>query len=556
MATGKRTDGANEWKDMKSDQVFVRPNLVVEPLFNRWYAWTYLISPVSSALYVVNQHLKILQSFISAPQVHVKALQDRKLIGGPFIDYPASRAKEMRALMEETIKARPQVLAFARAVRELHEMLTQKADGHSLEPLYGQVPEPLRGYVELVYDLNHAPSIRFIEGLLYRSPLFDQSSQSVSMFLTERDGRRFAFSTPRLPSSMAVDLPIGFADSRLEELYRMRNQPGDYRHIKDLLEIDGEREELFASFFTSRPTATSRYEGDGVRIRYFGHACVLIETRRVSVLCDPVISYSYDDGPSRFTHADLPERLDYVLITHNHQDHCVLETLLQLRHRIGTILVPKSNPGVLADPSLKMALKSIGFTRVQEVDEMEEIGIVGGVIRGIPFLGEHGDLNIQSKIAFVVELEGRSVVMAADSNNIEPRVYEHLVPTLRRVDLLFIGLECEGAPLSWIYGPMLMRSLPRSMDQSRRFDGSDCGKAMQIVNILKPQRAYVYAMGLEPWLTFMIAVDGSEESRSIQESKKFVSLCRERGIESERLFCKKEIVLPARAPVIPTQEEA
>ena len=38
--------------------------------------------------------------------------------------------------------------------------------------LYAEIPEPLRGYVELVYDLNGNPSFRLIEALLYRSPHF------------------------------------------------------------------------------------------------------------------------------------------------------------------------------------------------------------------------------------------------------------------------------------------------------------------------------------------------------------------------------------------------
>ncbi|HEY0192971.1 MAG TPA: hypothetical protein VGC42_17765 [Kofleriaceae bacterium] len=31
------------------------------------------------------------------------------------------------------------------------------------------MPAPLRGYVELVYDLQHRPSTRVVESLLYRS---------------------------------------------------------------------------------------------------------------------------------------------------------------------------------------------------------------------------------------------------------------------------------------------------------------------------------------------------------------------------------------------------
>lgn len=531
---------------MRAEKVFVKPNVVVEPLFNQWYAWSYLISPVTSALYVANQHLKIMQSFLAAPQVHVKALENPAMRGGPFINHPPSGAGEIRALLEQTTKGQAQVINFAASVKTLHEVLSQQADGHSLEPLYRQVPDQLRGYVELVYDLNQSPSARFIEGLLYHSPLHDDSSQSLSLFLTERDGRPFAFSTPRLDSPGSLNLPLRFKDPRVNEFSRMKYEPGRYEYMKDLLGVGGDKEELLATFFTDEPPQTSRFEGEGVRIRYFGHACVLVETRGVSILCDPVISYPYAQGPPRFTYTDLPEKLDYVLITHNHQDHCMLETLLQLRHRIGTILVPKNNPGMLADPSLKMALKNVGFARVQEIDEMEEIAVDEGAITGLPFLGEHGDLNIQSKIAYLIELKGRRVALAADSNNVEPKLYENLSTITSDVDVLFIGMECEGAPLSWIYGPLLMRPLPRSMDQSRRFDGSNCEKAMEIVRVLNPSQAYVYAMGREPWLTYVIAVEGEGESHSTRESQQFIDLCRQRGIEAEDLYCRKEIILPPR----------
>lgn len=44
-------------------------------------------------------------------------------------------------------------------------MLKTKAKGATLEPLYKEVPEILKGYVELVYDLNNNPSYRFFESL-------------------------------------------------------------------------------------------------------------------------------------------------------------------------------------------------------------------------------------------------------------------------------------------------------------------------------------------------------------------------------------------------------
>lgn len=61
------------------------------------------------------------------------------------------------------------------------------------------MPENLKGYVELVYHLNNNPAIRYLEGLLYKSKYYDPALQSISLSLSEEDGRAFAPSTPRLP---------------------------------------------------------------------------------------------------------------------------------------------------------------------------------------------------------------------------------------------------------------------------------------------------------------------------------------------------------------------
>ena len=66
---------------------------------------------------------------------------------------------------------------------------------------------------------------------------------------------------------------------------------------------------------------------------------------------------------------------------------------------------------------------------------------------------------------------------------------------------------------------------------------------MGIVDRLRPRQVYVYAMGQEPWLTFLTSILYSAESRPIVESDSLVQECRQRGITSERLFGHKEIVL-------------
>lgn len=529
---------------MSTERVYLRGDVVAEPLFNQWYAWSSLISPASSAMFVANSHLKIMQSFVAHPEVHASALKNPAMRGGPFIAYDTSRAKDVKALMEKTIKEQAHILKFAADLQGLNDKLAQEGDGSSLEPLYESIPDSLKGYVELVYDLNNHPSVRMIEGLLYKSPYYSRSSQSVALSLGGIDERPFVLSTPQLPDDQHLHFSVPFDSPELDAFFKMKSEPQPLGYAHELFNVQVSDAELFSSFFTSAaPREPSKFDGDTVRVRYFGHASILIETKEISVMLDPLISYENNNGVSRYTYADLPATIDYVLLTHNHQDHCVLETLLQLRHKIRNIVVPKSNGGGLVDPSLKLILQQLGFRNVIEIDEMEAIDVEGGVLMGLPFLGEHADLNIRTKIAHMIRLKGRSILCAADSNNIEPRLYEHIARLIGGVDVLFLGMECDGGPLSWLYGPLLTRPLSRKHDLSRRLNGSNCHRGMGIIDCLQPKQAYVYAMGQEPWLTYLTSIVYTEQSQPIIESNKLVAECHQRGIESERLFGHKEIIL-------------
>ena len=524
--------------------VYLKPNVILEPLFNQWYAWSYLISPATAARYITESHLKIMRSFVDAPQVHRSALKNPAMMGGPFINYGVERAYAVKALLEKTKEEQVHMVQLSQAIAQLDTMLTNEAKGYSLEPLYKNIPEPLRGYVELVYDANNCPSIRFIEGLLYKSPYYNSESQTIALYLGHEDQRSFVLSTPRLKDEGYLHLNLPFNDSRIDRLFQMRHTPQPYVQIKKILEIAEEDEALFSTFFTEQPPQKEpKYNSNSVRVRYFGHACVLIESKDVSILCDPLISYQHQEGIPRYTYADLPETIDYALITHNHQDHCMFETLLQLRHKIKHLVVPKSNGGTLLDPSLKLLLKVIGFENVIEIDSLEAIPIDDGQIVALPFLGEHGDLNISAKAAYLVQLKGQSILCLADSNNIEPKLYETIHSLFGDVNVIFIGMECDGAPFSWAYGSLLTKSVPRKMDATRRLDGSNAERAIDLVSQFNPQQVYVYAMGQEPWLTYITSISYTDESRPIIESNTLVQACRSRNIFSERLLGKKEIFL-------------
>src|SRR4051794_2891059 len=105
--------------NIMSNKFYLKPNVVIEPLFDRWYAWSHLISPATAAMNVVSRHLNIMDSFAIEPFIHAEAVLNPKMKGGPFMDIPVSRVDEVRALYEKTMAEQGNALKFAKAVKEL-----------------------------------------------------------------------------------------------------------------------------------------------------------------------------------------------------------------------------------------------------------------------------------------------------------------------------------------------------------------------------------------------------------------------------------------------------
>lgn len=528
----------------RTDRLYLRPNIAVEPLVDRWYAWPHLIAPATTARNLTERHLRIMESYICDPHAHTAAVQDPNLAGGPFMNYSRERVAEVRALRKQTEDARRDLIELSAALVQLDSLLAEKAKGFSLEPLYKSVPLALQGYTELAYDLRNQPSFRLIERLLYKSRFYNSATQSLAMFEIRDDSRPFIFSTPRLDEADTFHWQTPFDSELVDMFLGLRYKPASIGEIQDLFDLSHNEESLLSSLLTdNKPPVPTRYDGSGVRWKYFGHACVLIETRDCTILTDPAIGYAYPGMSDRLTYADLPESIDFVLLTHAHQDHVLLETLLQLRSRIGTILVPRNSGGYLQDPSLRLILQACGFKNVRELDEMEQVSCGPGTIQAIPFIGEHCDLDIRSKTGWLVRIGLHSMLFLADSRNIDPALYRRVHDQTGDVETLFVGMECDGAPLSWIYGPLLSRRLERAMDQSRRANASDYLSALSLVEQFRCRELYVYAMGQEPWLNFISSIHYDEKSNPIIESNKLIETARASGIGAERLFGSRERIL-------------
>jgi L-ascorbate metabolism protein UlaG (beta-lactamase superfamily) len=531
---------------MPSPLVYLRPDVAAEPLVCRWTAYEMMVAPHTLGM-MLKSRLDLLASYTRFPANHLKARLDPALVGGPWVDYPTDRSTEAEALRREMMVRCARQLELAAGIKALDELLRSEALGGSLRPLYARIPDALRGYVELVYDLSHRPSIRFLEGLLYRGPLYDRSLQALSLSRLTQDRRPFVWTTPVFDEPHRVTAPLAFDDPSVDVVLGAASRAVPLGELADRLGVTAGRCAALDALVTTEPPVTrSARPDDGVRVRYFGHACVLVETRDVAILVDPFLGYELPSEVPRYTYGDLPERIDLVLITHAHNDHLELETLLRLRHRIGRVLVPRASGRSLQDPSLKLALQAIGFPRVDEVGDLEAIDVPAGRIVAIPFLGEHCDLDIQGKCAWRIELAGRSIMLAADAANVEPRVYEHVRRLLGEVDILFLGMECDGAPLSWSYGALLARPLGREPDRSRTASGSNHAEAAAMLEALRPSRFYVYAMGAEPWLHHVMVIPQDADSPRVRDPRRLVAEYRERGMEAAQLRGRKEVHLEAR----------
>ncbi len=518
-------------------RLYLKQTTTVEPLFNSWFSWPVLIPPQSAALYLKNHYLPMIASFLEEPELHAAAIENPAMRAGPFINGSCGYARLERFFNESKDSLAP-LLNLASMIEQV-EQLMKVQDGYTLVNLYNQLPEALRGMVELVYDLNHSPSIRFIERLVYKSEFYNPALQSIKLGSIKSEVQRFSLNTPKLDQG-TLNLKVPHSDNLIDILAVSRYRGIEQDRIIAALPWnslrDTEKNDLFKCFTEQPASIDPAAQGDDLSIRYFGHATILIQTQGVSIMTDPCVSPYVVGAQRRYSFSDLPEVIDVVLITHAHQDHVVFETLLQLRHRIKKIVVPRSGGGFLQDPSLKLMLEAIGFDNVSELGELEHFEYGPARITGIPFFGEHGDLNIQTKLGYCVNVNQFCGLFLADSDVLNPEMYDATLKEIGRVDAVFIGMDSVGAPYRWLYGALYCAPLDHARGKNRRINGSDSNKAFDLVRRIRPRAAYVYAMGAEPWISHITGSNTDPNAAQNCEARQFVEKCTALGVESKVLY--------------------
>lgn len=524
---------------MNDELSFLRPDVIIEPLVDGFYAWAHTVTPVQAAMNLAFLHVPLLEAYLQSPQIHINASSNPELRGGFFVNVEAARAGEIRDLLASIKRDRAEMLRFAEAIAEAEEIIRQGATGFDLSPLYPKLPAELSGLVEIAYDTNNQPSLRFIEPLVYKTSVYTEQRQAVQLSLETGVERPFILSTPRLDSPDVLELRVAFRHPGLEELSRSRVHGTTLPRLREMLQLGDEQAAGLGRLLAPGPdVASDRYIGEGGRIRYFGHACLVMQTPEAAIITDPWVS-SDASASGRFTYRDLPDYIDLALITHGHQDHTVLETLLALRGRVGSVVVPRSSRGSLADPSLALYLSHVGLP-VTEVDDFSEVEVTGGKVIATPFLGEHCDLDIRAKSTYMVRMAGRTMFVGADSSGIDPGLYRHMRNHAGDVDIAFLGMECAGAPLTWLYQALLTKPVSKKMSDSRTLSGSNATQAAAIMTELAASEAYVYAMGEETWLGHVMATTYNEDSYQLKQVNEFMAWCADHGIKSGHLYGQHE----------------
>ena len=524
---------------MGDETRYLRPDAIIEPLVDRFYAWMHTVTPVQAAMNLAFVQVPLLESYLQSPLVHINASSNPELRGGFFVGIEESRSGEVADLLASIKRDRAEMLDFAASVAEAEELVRSSATGFDLTPLYPKLPAALSGLVEIAYDTSNQPAVRYIEPLVYESNVYTEARQSVQLSLESGIERPFILSTPRLSSPDVLDLPIPFRHPGLEELFKSRVHGTTLSRLREMLELDDDEAAAIGRLMADQPDLSpDRHIDSGARIRYFNHACLVLQTPEAAIITDPWVSADASAN-DRFTYRDLPDHIDLALITHGHQDHIVLETLLALRGRIGTVVVPRSSRGNMPDPSIALYLSHLGLP-VTEVDDFSEVEFPGGTVTATPFLGEHADLDIRAKSTYCVKLGGRTIFVGADSSGIDPSLYRYTRGHVGQVDMAFLGMECAGAPLTWLYQGLLTKPVTKKMSDSRTLSGSNAEQAAGIMTELGAGEAYVYAMGEESWLGHVMATSYNEDSVQLKQVAEFMTWCADHGVKSDHLLGQHE----------------
>ncbi len=140
-----------------------------------------------------------------------------------------------------------------------------------------------------------------------------------------------------------------------------------------------------------------------LKVTRIGHACQLIEIGGTRVRADPGVTQTatYYQGEPVALGAGSLGRIDAVVVSHEHYDHCDLDALVAAGFDLG---VPLVGPGTVA-----AIARDKGFRDVRVTEAWQATTVAGVTVTATP--GQHG----VHEVTFVLQGGGRTVFFGGDS---------------------------------------------------------------------------------------------------------------------------------------------
>jgi L-ascorbate metabolism protein UlaG (beta-lactamase superfamily) len=164
-----------------------------------------------------------------------------------------------------------------------------------------------------------------------------------------------------------------------------------------------------------------RVMGEDLRVTYVGHATVLLQTRGMNILTDPIWSERASPfgfaGPRRVAapgvrFEDLPP-IDLVLISHNHYDHLDLPTLARLHRAFNPlVLTPLGNDVIIWSAIPDMRVKTLDWGQAVVIGDEMRI-----VLEPMQHWSARGLFDRLEALwgAFVIDAPGGAIYFLADA---------------------------------------------------------------------------------------------------------------------------------------------
>lgn len=149
-----------------------------------------------------------------------------------------------------------------------------------------------------------------------------------------------------------------------------------------------------------------------MRVTYYGQACILIEAAGKKILTDPWLTEGAYFGTWFHTHIleeagikpeTFPKDIDYLFLSHEHQDHVDARTLRHFSPEI-PILICK-----FVTPKFRQYLQGLGFKNILEIASGKQVNLAEDL--AVTILGTAEYTNDS---ALLVEAENRRVLNETD----------------------------------------------------------------------------------------------------------------------------------------------